>query len=160
MPKPVKEVKPQRRFSEKEKRFAQYLYISGERIETISKRLGISKDALWKYARDGEWIEGKTPPVSVDDFYNICLSQAMDCMLEARFSNDDYFKGDKINIAHKISVIMRSIAEIAPLRKVTMQGFMQDVITRYAAHPNLKEILRIAQEYHDALYSEETPAEI
>lgn len=155
MPKPLKEIAGKKRISDKEKRFAQYLYLSGERVETISKRLGISKESIWMYARDGNWIDGKSPAVSVDDFYNICLEQAMDCMLSAHFSDDDFFKAEKISIAHKISVMMRSIADIAPLRKATMQGFMRDVIKRYAKHPNLDEILRISQEYHDALYQEE-----
>lgn len=147
-----KQKRERNRYSEREKRFAHFLFISGEKLETISKRLGIPFGTLAGFSSDGKWVEDKYPQMSPDDLYQACLTLSMDDLLRALHTADPLETSECITRAHKLTIMMRSLADIAPLRKSTMQGFITETIRRYAAHPNLDEILRIAQEYHDALY--------
>lgn len=160
MAKPVKQLRSNNRYSEREKRFARFLFISGEKLETISKRLNIPFGTLAGFSSSGKWVEDKYPLMSPDDVYQACLTLSMDELLTAVETSDQFEKSECISRAYKLTIMMRSIADIAPLRKATMQGFMQEIIRKYKKHPNLDEILRIAQEYHDALYQEETPSEV
>lgn len=160
MPKDSKQMRTKNRYSEREKKFAHFLFVSGEKLETISKRLNIPFGTLASFSSAGKWVDDKYPLMSPDDVYQACLTLTMDELLAALETQDQFEKTEAITRAHKLTIMMRSLADIAPLRKATMQGFMQDVIRKYRKHPNLDEILRIAQEYHDALYQEETPSEI
>lgn len=160
MPK-SKDIKEKRdRYSKKQKEFARFLYISGDSLDAISKRLKIPVSTLCNYSSADKWVDDRYPEMSPDDLYQGCVTLAMEEILKAMRTEDGIERNDVLTRAHKLTIMMRSIADIAPLRKATMQGFMRDVIKRYAKHPNLDEILRISQEYHDALYSEETPATI
>ena len=160
MSKPVKQARTINRYSERQKRFARFLFISGEKLETISKRLGIPFGTLATFSSSGKWVDDKYPLMSPDDVYQACLTLSMDELLTAVETSDQIEKSECISRAHKLTIMMRSIADIAPLRKATMQGFMRDVIKKYSKHPNLDEILRISQEYHDALYQEEETEKI
>lgn len=159
MPKTNKKYE-KRHYSDKQKEFARFLYISGDNLETVSKRLNIPLGTLGTFSSAGNWIDSRYPDISPDDAYEACLILLMDELLKTIKTDDGFERAENITRAHKLTIMMRSIADIAPLRKATMQGFMQEIIRKYRKHPNLDEILRIAQEYHDALYTEETPAEI
>ena len=160
MAKDSKQTRNKSRYSEREKRFARFLFLSGEKLDAISKRLNIPFGTLAGFSSEGKWVDDKYPAMSPDDLYTACLTLSMDELLTATEATDALEKNDAITRAHKLTIMMRSIADIAPLRKATMQGFMREIIRKYRKHPNLDEMLRIAQEYHDALYTEETPASI
>lgn len=147
-------------YSDKTKRFAKFLVTSGETLKTVSKRLNIPMSTLAHFSSDGNWIDDRYPSMSPDDLYQACLTLAMESLLTAQDSADAIEKGDCIARAHKLTIMMRSLADIAPLRKATMQGFMKDLIEKDPDNPHLEQILKSAQKYHDALYSQENPAEV
>lgn len=157
MPKPVKETKP--RHSQIQKDIARILYSKGDSLSIISRRVQIPESTLEGYARDGNWIEDRLPEMGIDDFYDFCLHLGIKYLSKVILSDDEVLQNNLLQRIHKLSIIMRSLVDTAPMRKATMQGFMLDVLKRHADHPHLQDVIALAQEYHDALETQ-TPSSI
>lgn len=160
MAKVVKDIKPKIRHSGHEKDIARILYAKGDSLSFVSRRLNIPESTLEGYARDGKWIEDRFPEMGIDDLYDLCLHLSVKYISKVILSDDDFLQVDLLGRVHKLSVVMRSLVETAPLRKATMQDFMSSLLRTNPKHPHLHELLALAQSYHDALAPEQTSPEI
>lgn len=147
----MSEINQKIRHSKIEKDIARILYAKGDSLAFVSKRLNIPESTLKTYAKDGNWIEDRFPEMGIDDFYDFCLHLGIKYLSKVILSDDEFLQNDLLQRIHKLSIIMRSLVDTAPMRKATMQGFMMDVLRRHADHPHLQDVIELAQQYHDAL---------
>lgn len=137
-------------YSQRQISFARALYISGEKLDTISKRLGIPVSTLGRFSRAGKWLDDRMPKLSIDDLYDMLLILGIQETLKLMFSNPSEEQAmagfDRIR---KIVLSMQSLSTVAPMESAAIVGLMKFALAKHRENPALEPSLSIMQEFYD-----------
>lgn len=137
------------KYSKLSKEFAQFLFCDcGYSLSQISIRLGINRNTLRNFRGQGKWLQQRTPPFALEDLYNMCLNLMFKALHRIiKKPNQETFASDMLALKN-LATIMKTIAEIAPMRKDTMRGFMKWLIETDEG-VDMTFFLKKCQKYHD-----------
>lgn len=138
-------------YSDHEIQMARFLYVSGEKLEYVSKRLGIPLSTLGRFSRDGKWLDDRMPKASVDDLYDLLVLLAMKEALKLLFDNlSEEQKTAQIERMRRIVFTAKAICDIAPMEGNAVVSLMKYAIAKHEKNPALRPALGIMQEFYDA----------
>ena len=137
-------------YSDNEIQMARFLYVSGENLEYISKRLGMSISTLGRFSRDGKWIDSRMPKASIDDLYDLLVLLAMKEALKLLFDNlSEEQKTAQIERMRRIVFTAKAICDIAPMEGNAVVSLMKYALAKHEKNPALRPAIDIMQEFYN-----------
>ena len=137
-------------YSDNEIQMARFLYVSGENLEYISKRLGMSISTLGRFSRDGKWLDDRMPKASIDDLFDALVLLAMKEALRLMFDTlSEEQRAAQIERMRRIVFTAKAICDIAPMEGNAVVSLMKFAIAKHAQNPALRPALDIMQEFYD-----------
>ena len=137
-------------YSDNEIQMARFLYVSGEKLEYVSKRLGIPLSTLGRFSRDGKWLDDRMPKASIDDLFDALVLLAMKEALRLMFDTlSEEQRAAQIERMRRIVFTAKAICDIAPMEGNAVVSLMKYALAKHEKNPALRPAIDIMQEFYN-----------